>query len=192
MSALEQMYQQVILDHAKRPVGKVSSVELVETTTVDLKTPIKPTASVEPKTSVELVETTIGEPVTAFEPHCSVGESHQINPTCGDEITLRATVTDGVLMRVSWIGQGCSISQASASVMTELVTGLSLAEVAELDGLFHELMTSRGRGLGAGRDDDEDALGDALAFTGTSRYPARIKCTLLGWAALKDALTRCS
>jgi nitrogen fixation NifU-like protein len=149
VSSLEQMYQQVILDHAKRPHGR----GLVDAPT----------------------------------DHRS-GESHQVNPTCGDEITLRVDVDGKVVAGVSWEGQGCSISQASASVMTELVTGHDLADVAHLDAVFHDLMASRGKGL----DDDDalDALGDASAFTGVSQYPARIKCALLGWAALKDSLAR--
>ena len=149
MSSLEQMYQQVILDHAKRPHGR------------------------------GLVEAP-GDHLT--------GESHQVNPTCGDEITLRVDVEGTTVAGVSWEGQGCSISQASASVMTELVTGHDLADVARLDAVFHDLMASRGKGL----DDEDalDALGDASAFTGVSQYPARIKCALLGWAALKDSLAR--
>jgi nitrogen fixation NifU-like protein len=121
------------------------------------------------------------------------GESHQVNPTCGDEVTLRVDVVpavDGagpVVAGVSWEGQGCSISQASASVMTELVSGRPVAEVERLDAVFHDLMGSRGKGLD---EDAEDALGDATAFTGVSQYPARIKCALLGWAALKDSLAR--
>ncbi len=151
MSTLEQMYQQVILDHAKRPVGR------------------------------GLVD------VASAEGHLA-GESHQVNPTCGDEVTLRVDVTpEGTVAGVSWEGQGCSISQASVSVMTSLVEGVPLAEVARLDGLFHDLMSSRGKGLD---DVAEDSLGDATAFTGVSQYPARIKCALLGWAALKDSLAR--
>ena len=153
MSTLEQMYQQVILDHAKRPVGH-GLVDFV-----------------------------------AAGPGHLAGESHQVNPTCGDEVTLRVDVTpEGTVAGVSWEGQGCSISQASVSVMTSLVEGVPLAEVARLDGLFHDLMSSRGKGLGD--DEAEDALGDAAAFTGVSQYPARIKCALLGWAALKDSLAR--
>ncbi|GAA4725718.1 SUF system NifU family Fe-S cluster assembly protein [Isoptericola chiayiensis] len=150
MSSLEQMYQQVILDHAKHPHGR------------------------------GLVDPVVGH---------LAAESHQVNPTCGDEVTLRVDVdADGTVETVSWEGQGCSISQASTSVMTELVTGRPLAEVADLDAAFHALMASRGKGL----DDDAalDALGDAEAFTGVSQYPARIKCALLGWAALKDSLAR--
>ncbi|PZR52569.1 SUF system NifU family Fe-S cluster assembly protein [Xylanimonas oleitrophica] len=122
------------------------------------------------------------------------GESHQVNPTCGDEVTLRVAVApaaDGgapTVSGVSWEGQGCSISQASTSVMTELVTGRTLDEVARLDATFHDLMASRGKGLDD--EDAEDSLGDATAFTGVSQYPARIKCALLGWAALKDSLAR--
>jgi nitrogen fixation NifU-like protein len=149
MSALDQMYQEVILDHAKHPRGR----------------------GLAPGKAGDLV-----------------GESHQVNPTCGDEVTLRVCVTPaGTLEGVSWEGLGCSISQASVSVMTELVTGLPLGQVARLDGLFRDLMNSRGRGLD---DEASDLLADATAFTGTSQYPARIKCALLGWAALRDALVR--
>ena len=156
MSALEQMYQQVILDHAKRPHGR----GLVEITTDD----------------------------------GAVGESHQVNPTCGDEVTLRVAVAPAsaghgpVVTGVSWDGHGCSISQASASVMTDLVTGVPVEQVTRRSEKFSELMASRGKGLES--EEDEDLLGDATAFTGTSKYPARIKCALLGWAALKDSLAR--
>jgi nitrogen fixation NifU-like protein len=94
-----------------------------------------------------------------------------------------AAVVDGV----SWEGQGCSISQASVSVLTELVTGADLRTVDELSESFRLLMHARGAGLDDAR---EDALGDATAFTGVAKYPARIKCALLGWAALKDAIAK--
>jgi nitrogen fixation NifU-like protein len=133
-----------------------------------------------------------GRGLVAPIPGNATGESHQVNPTCGDEVTLRVEVTgdgaDGIIARVSWEGQGCSISQASTSVLTGLVTGQSLTVVGQMSDAFSDLMASRGKGL----DDDacEDLLGDAAAFTGVSRYPARIKCALLGWAALRDALVR--
>jgi len=117
---------------------------------------------------------------------------HHVNPTCGDEVTLRVEVEDGPdgtarVRRVTWLGQGCSISQASTSVMTDLVTGTPLAEVEELGSTFRALMQARGKGLD---DDAEDALGDATAFTGVAKYPARVKCALLGWTAFTDALAR--
>lgn len=156
MNELEQMYQQVILDHAKRPHGR------------------------------GLVEATSG---------AATGESHQYNPSCGDEVTLRveladddpATTTAATIARVSWEGQGCSISQASVSVLTDLVDGRSVVEAEGLGRAFRDLMGSRGAGLD---EDTEDLLGDATAFTGTSQYPARIKCALLGWVALRDALAK--
>jgi len=92
-----------------------------------------------------------------------------------------------VVDAVSWEGQGCSISQASVSVLTELVTGADLRRVDALAESFRLLMHARGAGLD---DAQEDALGDATAFTGVAKYPARIKCALLGWAALKDALAK--
>lgn len=143
-SAMEQLYQQLILDHAKHPHGK----GLVDGATA---------------------------------------ESHQVNPTCGDEVTLRVHLDGDTLDRVSWAGQGCSISQASISVMTELVSGEPV-EHAELVGeTFRALMRARGKGLS---DAEEDLLGDATAFTGVAQFPARVKCALLGWAALRDALAQ--
>ncbi|HLS64118.1 MAG TPA: SUF system NifU family Fe-S cluster assembly protein [Ruania sp.] len=117
------------------------------------------------------------------------GESFQVNPTCGDEIRLRVhldiTGPAPVIERVSWEGMGCSISQASASVLTDLVRGADVARADQLAETFRELMNSRGRSLAAGKD---EMLGDAAAFTGVAQYPARIKCALLGWMALRDAL----
>lgn len=148
MSSMEQLYQQLILDHAKDPHGKGLA-----------------------------------------EGHDA--ESFQVNPTCGDEVRLRvhlaADAPRPMLERVSWEGQGCSISQASVSVMSELVTGGTVAEAEELGEIFRALMQSRGEGIDEER---EDRLGDATAFTGVAKYPARIKCALLGWAALRDALAQ--
>jgi nitrogen fixation NifU-like protein len=144
--SMAQLYQQLILDHSRRPHGK------------------------------GLVE--------GFD-----GESFQVNPTCGDQVRLRVELADGAtrLGAVNWDGQGCSISQASISVMTDLVTGLPLAEVAALEAAFGELMHSRGKGVD---DAVADALGDAIAFEGVSQYPMRVKCALLGWMALKDAVAK--
>ena len=149
IDALEQLYQQVILDHAREPHGRG----------------LRPLGLL-------------------------AGESHQINPTCGDEVTLRVELDDGrrpTVRELSWDGQGCSISQASLSVLHDLVVGADLDEVDRLRGMFRALMNARGLGLD---DDAEELLGDATAFTGVAKYPARIKCALLGWAALTDALIK--
>jgi nitrogen fixation NifU-like protein len=110
---------------------------------------------------------------------------HHVNPSCGDEIDLNLTIRDGHLQSVSWDGVGCSISQASTSVMSDLVEGKSLKEASELIDAFGEVMQSKGASSG-----DESLLGDAVAFAGVSKYPARIKCALLGWMALKDAMVQ--
>ena len=113
--------------------------------------------------------------------------SHQVNPTCGDEVELGVRVRDGRVVAVGWEGDGCSISQASISIMHDLVDGVDLATVARLEKDFDTLMHSRGRGV-----DDAvlDALEDGAAFEGVSKYPNRVKCALLGWMALKDALAK--
>lgn len=116
------------------------------------------------------------------------GQSHQVNPTCGDEVTMRVQFAEDaagrkIIERVSWEGEGCSISQASLSVLTDLVTGTDITEGERLGDTFRKLMQSRGKGLDEALEDD---LGDATAFTGVSQFPARIKCALLGWAALRD------
>ena len=110
------------------------------------------------------------------------GESHQVNPTCGDEVTVTVAVDAEGNLRVGYEGQGCSISQASASVLSELVDGQGLTQVEQVSAAFRELMRSKGAG-----EPDEDVLGDAVAFAGVSKYPARIKCALLAWMALRDA-----
>jgi nitrogen fixation protein NifU and related proteins len=107
---------------------------------------------------------------------------HHLNPTCGDEITLRVHLDGDVVADVSYEGQGCSISQASASVMTDLVIGKSLTDALGVHEEFLRLMQSKGE-----LEPDEDVLEDAVAFAGVSRYPARIKCALLAWMAWKDA-----
>jgi len=114
-------------------------------------------------------------------------EVHHVNPTCGDEVTLRVAVTPDhqTVEDISYDGQGCSISQASTSVMHELLVGRSVGEaLATLDS-FSEMMTSRGQIEG-----DEDVIGDGIAFAGVSKYPARVKCALLGWMAFKDAVAQ--
>ena len=143
-SGLDQLYQQIILDHAKARHGA---------------------------------------PLAAYEGAGRMGESHQLNPVCGDEIRLRARVADGRIETVSWEGDGCAISMASASVLTDLVVGESRDDAVVLVDAFREVMRSRGR-----LEADEEVLGDAAAFSGVSRFPARVKCAMLAWVALEESL----
>ena len=140
---LESMYQEIILEHYRRPM-----------------------------------HAGLREPFDAQVQH--------INPTCGDEVTLRVTLKDAggepVLADVSYEALGCSISQASASVMADMIIGKTVPEAMAVSDEFLKLMQSRGEA-----EPDEDVLGDAVAFEGVSKYPARIKCALLGWMAWKDA-----
>ncbi|WP_296664773.1 Fe-S cluster assembly sulfur transfer protein SufU [Demequina sp.] len=145
MSTLEQMYQQVIMDHAREAHGR------------------------------GLVEVTLP----------AHGESHQVNTTCGDEVTLRVGLEGDRIASLSWEGQGCSISQASVSALSELLDGESIATADDTVEAFRALMQSKGEHLDEER---EDLLGDATAFVGVGKYPARIKCALLGWMAFRDAL----
>jgi nitrogen fixation protein NifU and related proteins len=114
-------------------------------------------------------------------------EVHHLNPTCGDEITLRVAVDAqaGVLTDVSYAAQGCAISRASTSVLHDLVAGAGLDEVARTTSAMRAMLTSRGADPG-----DEEVLGDGIALTGVAKYPARVKCALLGWMALREALAR--
>jgi nitrogen fixation NifU-like protein len=141
---LDELYQEVILDHYKHPRG------------AGLREPFE-------------------------------GESHQVNPTCGDEITLRVHVDGDQVADVSYDNVGCSISKASASVMYELVKDAKIDDALARLTEFTELMNSKGQGVG-----DEETLEDAVAFAGVSKYPMRVKCALLGWMAFKDALVRAS
>ena len=109
-------------------------------------------------------------------------EVHHVNPTCGDEVTLRVKVSDGVVEDVSYDGAGCSISQASTSVLTDLVVGKPVEEAVAVQEEFLRLMQSKGT-----LEPDEEVLEDAVAFAGVSKYPARVKCALLSWMAWKDA-----
>lgn len=109
-------------------------------------------------------------------------EVHHVNPTCGDEVTLRVHVTDEKVEDVSYEGQGCLISQASASVLTDLVTGRPVAEALTRYDAFHALVTGKGK-----VEPDEELLEDGVAFAGVARYPMRVKCALLAWSAFKDA-----
>ncbi|GAA4600188.1 SUF system NifU family Fe-S cluster assembly protein [Actinoplanes oblitus] len=110
------------------------------------------------------------------------GEAHHVNPTCGDEITVRVSSD---LSEISYDGLGCSISQASASVLHELLQGKDRHDAAEIHHAFVELMQSRGQ-----VEPDEDVLGDGIAFAGVAKFPARVKCALLPWMAFKDAAAR--
>ncbi|WP_161896410.1 Fe-S cluster assembly sulfur transfer protein SufU [Gordonia spumicola] len=139
---MEQMYQDVILDHYKHPHGR------------GLRDPFD-------------------------------AEVHHVNPTCGDEITLRVSVVDGEIADVSYDGQGCSISQASTSVLFDQIVGLRVADAMTALDSFNAMMASRGQD-----DGDEDLIGDGIAFAGVSKYPARVKCALLGWMAFKDAVAQ--
>ena len=107
---------------------------------------------------------------------------HHINPSCGDEITLNLTLQGQKVSAISWDGVGCSISQASVSIMSSLMLGKDLVEAQKVFDSFVELMQSKGVGKA-----DESILEDAVSLAGVSQYPARIKCALLGWMAFKDA-----
>jgi nitrogen fixation NifU-like protein len=109
-------------------------------------------------------------------------EVHHVNPTCGDEITLRVHLHDGAVEDVSYDALGCSISQAAASVMTDLVIGKSVDEALAVQEEFLALMQGKGTVV-----PDEDVLEDGIAFAGVARFPARVKCALLPWMAWKDA-----
>jgi nitrogen fixation NifU-like protein len=146
---MDSLYQEIILDHYRNPVGRG-----------------------------------LREPFEA--------QVHHINPTCGDEITLRVhldgTGDSATVADISYDNQGCSISQASASVMYELLLGHSVAEAMATQEAFLELMQSA---TDAGAPEpDEDVLGDGIAFSGVAKYPARVKCALLSWMAWKDAVTQ--
>jgi nitrogen fixation NifU-like protein len=141
---LEDMYQEIILDHYRNPHHKG-----------------------------------LRDPYDA--------QVYHVNPTCGDEVTLRVALKESgdgepVVEDVSFDSLGCSISQASASVMTDLVIGKPVSEALKISDAFLELMKSKGQA-----EPDEDVLEDAVVFAGVSKYPARIKCALLGWMAWKDA-----
>lgn len=144
MNDLDQMYQQIILDHAKARHG----------------------------------EGFLSAPQ---------GESFQVNPTCGDQVTVQVELDGDTITGLGWEGKGCSISQASISVMSDMVTGKTVDEAEHLLGLFQELMDSRGKGIA---DPAMDELEDASAFVGVAQFPARIKCALLGWMALRDATAK--
>lgn len=165
---LEQMYQEVILDASRHPHGRGTLTSEGDPAAIG------------------------GEAtVTAVHESCSAARSHQFNPTCGDEVTVHVEVSDSEPHRIEsvvWDGQGCSISQASLSIMVNLVEGKTVDEAHGAVRPVPKLMESRGAGL----DDEqaEDALGDAAVFQGVSKYPMRIKCALLGWEGLRDSLAK--
>ena len=109
-------------------------------------------------------------------------EVHHVNPSCGDELTLRVHLDVDTITDISYAAEGCSISQASTSVMGDLLIGGTTAHALELHDKFLEMMQSQGR-----IEPDEDTFEDAIAFAGVSKFPARVKCALLGWSALRDA-----
>ena len=112
-------------------------------------------------------------------------EVHHVNPTCGDEVTVRVDLDGDTIRDLSYDALGCSISVASASVLSEQVTGHSVREALGAYTAMKAMLTSKGEDPG-----DEDVLGDGVAFAGVARYPARVKCALLGWSAFTDALAR--
>lgn len=116
-------------------------------------------------------------------------EVHHVNPTCGDEVTLRVALSDDgeSISDISYDGQGCSISQASTSVLTDQIIGQNVHDALATIAAFSEMVSSRGTVEG-----DEDVIGDGVAFAGVAKYPARVKCALLGWMAFKDALAQAS
>jgi nitrogen fixation protein NifU and related proteins len=136
---LDNLYQEVILDHYKNPQNKV----------------------LDPNSDAQV---------------------HHVNPSCGDEITLGVTLDGDKVLSITWEGVGCSISQASTSIASDLLTGKTLEEARSISEDFLHLMQSKGSIEG-----DPEVLEDAVALAGVSKYPARIKCALLGWMAFKDA-----
>ena len=114
-------------------------------------------------------------------------EVHHVNPTCGDEVTLRVHLAgegeDAVVEDISYDAMGCSISVAAASILAEEVTGETVAEARETFESMRRMLTSKGEDPG-----DEDAIGDGVALAGVAKYPARVKCALLSWMAFTDAL----
>ena len=139
---LDSLYQEVILDHYKRPQHKGL------TATYD-------------------------------------AQVHHVNPSCGDEITLNVTLDGDKVAAITWDGVGCSISQASVSILSDLLLGKSISESEHILNNFTELMQSKGTMVG-----DDEILEDAVAMAGVSKFPARIKCALLGWMAYKDAVVQ--
>lgn len=111
-------------------------------------------------------------------------DNHQYNPTCGDEINLRVELDNAreKIEKISWEGDGCSISMAAASVLSETAPGMDLKEFQELVDQFREMLHSRGK-----IEPDEEVFGDAAAFAGVSKFVARVKCAMLSWVAAEQA-----
>ena len=126
-----------------------------------------------------------GKGLRGEELDADTAQVHHVNPTCGDEVTLRVHVQDGVVEDVSYASLGCSISQASASVLHDLVVGKSVEDAMAIHGEFLALMQGKGT-----VEPDEDVLEDGIAFAGVAKFPARVKCALLSWMAWKDATTQ--
>lgn len=103
------------------------------------------------------------------------------NPLCGDDITVFVVERDGALAEVSFTGQGCSISQASASMMTQAVTGRTPQDADALSAEVREMLAGE-------REPDEDRFGDLIALQGVAKYPVRVKCAVLAWDVLQEAL----
>ena len=141
--SLQQLYQQLILDHAREKHGYGE----------------------------------LPDPVT--------GTSHQYNPLCGDEVTLQVSVGPAGIAALAWTGDGCSISQASTSVLHDLVVGRRVTDALDVLDSFREMVRSRGT-----VEPDEAVLGDGVAFAGVGRHANRVKCAMLGWTALEDALLK--
>ena len=110
---------------------------------------------------------------------------HHVNTSCGDEITLNLHTDGTTVDEITWDGVGCSISQASTSVVSDLVRGKSIPEALEIIDAFQVMIQSKGTDSG-----DEEVLGDGVAFAGVAKFPARVKCALLGWMATKDAISQ--
>lgn len=112
-------------------------------------------------------------------------ERFERNPSCGDELTMQLVLEPNSdrIATLAWHGSGCSISQASASVLSELAAGLTAAELGEKIDAFRAMMRSRG-----GDEGDEDILGDAVVFHGVSKYAMRVKCAMLAWVGAEGCL----
>ena len=201
-SGLESMYQEVILDAARNPHGKTHFLSTESLSKAEMQEEKVEEASDKSKAADELKNDS-NIIITNHHENCTVetgknyafGESHQFNPTCGDEVTMHVELAKNVdnssnalIKSIKWYGHGCSISQASLSIMVDLVEGKTVADALRLAALFHKLMESRGVGLK--NEQDEDELEDAMVFQGVSKYPMRIKCALLAWEGLKDGIAK--
>ena len=115
------------------------------------------------------------------------GQAHHVNPTCGDEITVQVKLSNDkkTIETISYDGQGCSISQASASIMFEQVNQKSIEEFNQINDDFLKMMQGKGNYQG-----NENLIGDGVSMIGVALYPARVKCALLSWMAAKDAIIR--